>query len=469
MTINPLISQYLDILESDRLKTISKSHINQYLKWRNVPVKTIISNGLQEQEFFDRFLADKSIRLSEKSRTTRILVVKNFLRFHGVPLKKYAAYQTVWFYEDDPVMKQFLVLSGNSKGTKKNVNRFINHYCKFRNKSPSELIEEAKTISKLDLKVLFKEFYDSLEIKTKKNVVSYVRKFYKDMCDIHIDLPPSIKPLRQRKISMTDQLIDKEIVQKLLAGADIRDSLIILACFESGANPSDLVTLNYGQVKDHLNLENPESIDKVAIIPHIRQKTDIEFLLCFGPQTLQFMSKWLNYIGDVLRQWKVSITDDFPIFTMKKAPYDRLKPFNISMNIKKVCEKVGLEKRFTTGDFRNSFNTRTKSILKHYDKELFMGHVGGIERHYDISDMDYFTNEYTKAWKILFNLHYDDVKMSTLEDKVIDQELLIQDLKKKIDQQAQVNEFFYKVIAEKIEKNGLDNALDDLFPKEESE
>ena len=67
-------------------------------------------------------------------------------------------------------------------------------------------------------------------------------------------------------------------------------------------------------------------------------------------------------------------------------------------------------------------------MLKHYDKELFMGHTGGIERSYDISDLDYFTNEYTKAWEILFDLTYQHERVLSVEERNRKIEIALKDI-----------------------------------------
>lgn len=419
MTTKTLLDKYFEILDKDYNVAHQRSNITQYLTWRGITAEQLLENGLQEQQFFDKLLKDTSLTIKKRSREIRILIVKKFMRFHGVPFKKYANYKKVWYYETDPAMKDFLIWCGNKPSTKKNANRFLYKYCQFRNKSPSKLLEEAKTLSKKEIEKWLKLFYDSLVIKSKTQVVSYIRKFYDDVAERNVSLPSAIKSYPRNELKFDEIIVTKEIVRKLLEGSDIRDSMIILASFDCPQNPADLVKLDYGDLKEFLNLENPELIEELAVIPMQREKTGKDGLYCFGYHTLRFMSQWLKYVQKTLLEWNRELTDTFPIFSMKNAPFDRLKVFNISATIRKICRKVNFKQELTAGDFRASWDTRAKPFLKEYDKELFMGHAGGVQRHYDrsLSIKDYFTNEYRKIWKDLFDITYDDVTVRNLESE----------------------------------------------------
>ena len=461
-----LIDEYITTKNTDNARRAYKSIINSYLNWRKISLDELIKNDLEEENHFEKYLADSSVNVILATRKIHISVVKGFLIYCGVKFKRYSRKKKPYYYEDDPVMQDFLILTGSAEITKRGANRHLYMYCEFRKKTPTELIEELATITKPKLRVHLKQFYDNMTVQTKRNILSRIIRFYRIMADYHIDLPNLRSPKKTKLLMNQKQLVDKEIVKELLKVSDLRDSMIVLTCFESGLNPVDLVVFNYGDLKPFLNLEEPKEINDVAVIPRIRSKTNYEFLACFGSQSLQYMSAWLKVVKKNLKNWKQELTDDFPIFCQKHAPHQRLNNYSISNILKLVSDQAGLEP-LLTNDFRKGFNTRTKPYLKHYDKALFMGHAGGIERHYDVSSLEYYTDEYRKAWKILFDLTFDDIKLGKLEDKMTEQELLIQDLTKTIEKQNQALQLFYQVFHEQIEKKGLDETLDELIPIDE--
>ncbi|MGC9780931.1 MAG: site-specific integrase [Candidatus Heimdallarchaeota archaeon] len=411
-----LIEKYLVTIK-ESLRAGRKSNIKKYLEWRDVLVEELISSGLNEKIYFEQFLKDPQLKYKSKSRQVVLATIRKFLIFHNVPLKMSEQKKAVWYFDDDPAMKDFIEVTGRAPGTKKNANSFLAHYANFRGKTPTELLQEVKELSIPELRVILTKYYNSMKIKSAKNRVQHVVRFYYYLANIRVDLPAAIKSRSTKKLMLGEKLIDKTIIKQMLEAADLRDSMIILACFESGLNPCDLVNINYGHLKKHLNLEDPNAINKAAVIVHTRQKTGYEFLACFGPQTLRFMSKWLKLQKEELNKWSQEITDESAIFSMKKAPFQGISVSNITKVLKKISRRAGLEETYSSADFRNSFNTRAKQLLKHYDKELFMGHVGGIERHYDNSTLEYYTNEYQRAWEMLFDLSYDNEKVSSLEEK----------------------------------------------------
>ena len=464
-----LLSQYLESLkikDSDtdekaerkekKSKSLAKSSILSYLEWRGISVEELLESGLQEKKYFDEYVEDNSTNVKRKTRAARLTMVKKLLRFYDIPFPKWLKERKELPYQDDEAMIEFLTHSGTKPNTKKACNLKLRKYCEFRNMSPTELLNEAKTITKQKLRLKIKEFYDSLQGSVKRETANTVIRFYRYLTTRFEDLiVPSISKQKTKKrgFNFDKKIVDKEVVRKLLEGADLRDSMMIMALFESGINPVDLSILNYGQLKQHLNLDNPDSIDDVALIEHEREKNDIPFLACFGKQTLKLMSRWLRYVQKELETVGKTISDKSPIITMKRFPFERLEKLNFYFTVRNVSTKVGLEDYFTPADFRNSFNTRLKPVLQWFDKELFMGHSGGIERAYDISDLEYFTNEYRKAWEQLFDLTHDDVEYAKLNEKQNDQDKTIRHLTNKnneLEEQLQKLEKKLKFVQEDV-------------------
>ncbi len=392
------------------------TNITRYLKWRSIDVDQLVASGLNEDEHFQKFLSDSKVALKETSKKTIVSMVKTFMIFLGVPFKKHYYKKQPLAFEDDIVMKRFLRKVGESEGTKRNANRQIAKYCKFRNMNPSELIEETKNISEEEVEDYIHDFADTINAKTKYYTISTLLRFYRLIGRIHIELP-NLTRKNGKKLMLTGKtLVDKNLIRKLLEVADLRDSMVIMTCFESGMNGVDMVSLNYSDLKPFLNISNPNDVNDVAVIVHTRTKTNVEFLACFGKQSLRLISKWLQIVSATLDK---EIKDDMPIFTQKEFPFQRLSNKTISNILTRLCNYNNLGFHVTTADFRNSFNTRAKKMLKHYDKELMMGHVGGIERAYDISDLEYFNEEYRKACGILFDLTYDYEKFEDLESELL--------------------------------------------------
>jgi len=440
-------------------KSSFKSTIKFYCEWRKITLEELMESGLKEKEYLESFKKSKDINLKENSKKIVIANVKRFLRFAGVFYKRTARRKRALRYINDKQMLDFLTLTGNTENTKRNANRHLANYCDYREKTPTELIEELQTINKKDLQVCMKEFYDSLTIKSKYKVLSEVKRFYQLIGDYYLVLPKSIRKPRG-KLLIGNILVDKKTVKKMLQIADLRDSMIILALFESGINPVDLVSLNYSHLKKHLNLTDPDSINDVVVFVHRRQKTDCDFLACFGKQTLIFMSYWLINVKKELEKIGKKLTDSSPIFTYKKFPFGRLSNTSLSPILREISEKACLEKKLTSSDFRNSFNTRAKKMLKHFDKEIFMGHIGGIERHYDISSIEYFKKEYSKAWKVLFDLSIDSEKIFSLEDKIWQLE------KEKTEMQKMIEEIYF-LLGDEDMKNKLEMRLREKILSEE--
>ncbi|MCE7744055.1 MAG: hypothetical protein GPJ52_02850 [Candidatus Heimdallarchaeota archaeon] len=416
-------------LKENNYRSQAKNNILKYLEWRGITIEELIQNGLKEKKFFKKYIEDDSLGTKKNSRIGRITHIKRILRFYKVPIQKWERKKQTIPYQKDKAMIDFLTFSGTKERTKISVNYYLRKYCEYRKLSPTELIEEANTISEKDLALLIKQFYDTLKLKSKRQLIITVIRFYKYLSTHRfLEVPgiTNVKSKRKKRHNYDKILVDKELVRKIIEVSDLRDSMIVIALFESGMNPVDLMNLNYGDLKIYLNLDKPDDITEVALIPHEREKTEVEFLACFGPQSLQLISKWLKYV-----QKSIDLTDESPLFSMKKTPFERLKAVNYCLVLHTLSIKLGLNKKVNPSDFRNSFNTRTKPHLRHYDKELFLGHIGGIEAHYDISSFEYFVEEYRKVWHKLFDLSYDDVKYTELNERQDEQDTVIRHLEKK--------------------------------------
>jgi len=458
--MNKLIDKYLNTLEKQEKKYVVQTSLNTYLKWRKITVEQLIQNDLAEEIYLEKYLQDNFVKVKPSTRIIRVSNIKQFLRFHGVNLPKYQQKSIGLYFKNDGAMIDFLVHVGNTESTKKEANRSLYYYCQFRNKTPTELIDEVVNLTDRQIRSYILTFYESKrKLKSSWTMANNVRRFYQFVADRIVILPKNKKDKTGKRIFSDENqiLVDKEMVKKLLKFTDLRDSMVILALFDSGINQVDLVKLNYGDLKQYLNLENPQEINDVAVIQYERQKTKKFSLAGFGKDTLQRISLWLNYCKKQLAVWGEELTDDFPLISQKTLPFKRLSEDSIYSIVTNASQFAGYTQKISNSDFRNSFNTRAKAILKHYDKELFMGHSGGIERHYDISTLEYFTNEYRKAWEILFDLSYDHERILSVEEENREIKAVVADL-------TNVVEGIYQGLHDKdgdfkLTKNDIEKAL----------
>ncbi len=406
--------------------------IKAILKWRNLSIEEFIENGEEETSIIESYIDIKN-GLNETTKRMRTSITKRFLRFLGYEtLFMSMARQSFEHFPNDVELNKHIELDiglDKAKMTHKSIRLAIARFSTFRGMTPTELVEEVnqQEITIPELRDILLKFRNSLELKDKITPVNLVRRFYEFRANLAVSLPPSVIKKKVRKLQSGKKLT-KKIVQQLLDVCDLRDKMIIYSLFESGLNGIELVNLSikhfyyqddYGNKKSYLDIESPEEINDVCVIKHIRQKTPIEFYACFGRESLRFISKWLKARRDGTVGSKEELTDETAIFCTKKYPYQKLSATSISNVVRRSSELAGfsgVENYFTPADFRNHFNTTTKAVLKPFDKEVFMGHVGGIERHYDISDEKYFRDEYRKAWEICFDMSFDNEKMKETEN-----------------------------------------------------
>lgn len=407
--------------------------IKKYLVYRSITLQELIDKGISESEEIKKFVEDESVKVSRKTRSTHASYVRKFLRWTGAKIVKYEREKQELKFKDDPVMKKFLLRSGSTEKTKKNTNYQLNKYCEFKQMSPSELIEEAKELDPIDIELLLKEFYDSLELKTKESFIFCVARFYKTFIRIYEQIVPQIvikKAITKKRkgrfkemmLEESNGVLTKETIIKLLESCkSIRDRLVIVGLWESGLNPVDLVKINYGQMKQYINLKSPDESAECAVIFVTRQKNEVMHLATFGKNTLYYMGRWLSIILKDFKKWDMELTDNTPLFTEMKAPYKQLArtaPYHIC---KQASVRSGFEYNYKPSDYRNSYNTRAKNYGKvpPYIIEVFMGHTLGIEGHYTTTNLDFYKEKYLELWEVLYNLEYPNERVDELEDELI--------------------------------------------------
>ena len=229
-----------------KAKSLAKSSILSYLEWRGISIEELLESGLKEKKYFDKYVEDNSTNVKRNTRAARLTMVKKLLRFYVIQFPKWLKERKELPYQNDEAMIEFQTHSGSKPNTKKACYLKLRKYCEFRNMSPTELLKEAKTITKQKLRTKIKEFYDSLQGSVKRETANTVIGFYRYLTTRFEDLTvPSISKQKTKKrgFNFDKKTVDKEVVRKLLEGADLRDSMMIMALFESGINPVDLSIL----------------------------------------------------------------------------------------------------------------------------------------------------------------------------------------------------------------------------------
>lgn len=403
----------------DKMNNIRR--IAFYLKWRKITFEELM-NSENEEKYFQQMIKEFTDKGSKSYGIAITTVVRSFMRFCGLNVKAKHQLNETWHYENDPIMKKFLKVF-RAKATKKSANISLNDYCLYRGLTPSELETENK--SEVDLTFILLDFKDDLL--SKKNIqedtawrkVNTIKKFYRVFKKHRIEFEDSVKykPTKMLYSDKREEQITKEEMKKMLEVADVRDNMILLALWESGLNSSDLTSITYGQIKQFLNLENPDKVPNCAIFKHVRKKYPIQFFCVLGKQTLKYVSLWLKQRINGLIADKEILTDTSIIFSTKSVPFTKPNSRTINNITKRISELAGI-RLFVPSDFRNTFYTKLKETGMDKDtREMLMGHTLGIAGHYIISNEEHYQEEYLKYYDVCFDLTFDNEKIQSLEEE----------------------------------------------------
>ena len=199
-----------------------------------------------------------------------------------------------------------ITLVGRGEKIKENRSRLIKLYCKWRELSPGELIEEAKRVGVKKTEHKLKEFYDWLrtdyEIPEKGGkrkgerglaprsagrVIEDVRVFYKEndvpIGNLHLPTPRKLKENFRKFLSSQDVKRMIDLCERL------RDKAVILCAFQGGLAMKELISLNYGDVA--------EGLDKgeIPLTLHLmREKEGIEYYTFLGEDAVDTLRCYIK-------------------------------------------------------------------------------------------------------------------------------------------------------------------------------
>ncbi len=430
---HPMIKSYFNKYPRRRNKITSDLRI--YCKERGITVDELLELGATEhQRFIDYILNAKNNR-DVNTRRIRVSQIKHFLRFHGINIPKYTRVKPKKksYYDGDEILERYLYYGSSSYSASYRKKLSLTTYCKFRNMTPQEIYQEGLDKSEEELHYQIMLYYRNV-IEPKgnksgwKSYITPLIHFYLKMCKKSCEFNSGERPQGGKRLR-DNVTVNKDIVRQLLEGADERDRMVILALWDSGMNSVDLANLTYGMLKNYLNLDNPEFINEIAVIKYIRQKTNNEYYIVFGKQSLRAMSVWLKMRRDGNLWEKESIDDSTVIITRKTYPFVKLQSFSFTYIIKTRSRLCGFDKYYTPANFRNSFNTRLQRAgVSYVDKEMLMGHSIGLDHHYLETTPSYYRELIEDIYDEYFNLDTLDLQDKTLRQDLMEKDKLISQL-----------------------------------------
>lgn len=448
---NPITQheKVVQFLESEiEHATTKKSYaysITRYMKYRKFEtVEELLKSAEKEIPFLFEF--------QQISKVTRISAshVRRFLRFFGtkinIPAKNTSRKRK---YDDDVLMQAWKNFYSN-KGTTDNVVRALTNFCKFQNKSPSELKKENDKglLSKGIIKSMLKSYYEKRVTKVQHKVawveVNYVKIFFREFLDIEFSWRRQDVPTTKRGIISEEDFelenfkesVSKDDFKALLFHATVFEKAILHTLWSSGLSNIDVCRLQFKSFKHIINPFDPvELTEEFYIFHHIRSKTKVQFYGVISKKALELIQvnlrKQYHYTD--------SISDETYIFTSFYSK-KRIYPGSIRRILTKLVELTERENNITPSHFRKTFYRKCREEAQ-MDKtivEILMGHWRENGTNGDSSVMSDFHYGDRKAFyenlktKILdemqkcvdmrlFDLEKDDMKYMQLEREMNDE------------------------------------------------
>lgn len=321
-----------------------------------------------------------------------------------------------------------LTLIGRGEKIRENRSRLIKLYCKWRELSPRELIEEAKRIGVKKTEHKIKEFYDWLRTdyvipekggkrkgerglapRSAGRIIEDVRIFYKEndipIGNLHLPTPRKLKENFRKFLSARDVKRMIDVCERL------RDRAVILCAFQGGLGMKELISLNYGDVAD--GLEKGE----IPLTLHLmREKEGIEYYTFLGEDAADTLGCYIKLRKKGSRYLSPEdIKSDSPLFISEsnRRRKERVRAYEGGINrvMQAVALKAGLiseeEKRRTintagTHALRASFSTilRDQGVPSDYVEEM-LGHRLPYDGAYMRATVNRLKEAYMKAYPAL--------------------------------------------------------------------
>ncbi|WP_287583300.1 tyrosine-type recombinase/integrase, partial [Candidatus Borrarchaeum sp.] len=210
----------------------------------------------------------------------------------------------------------------------------MKRFCEYFDVTPPEIITIAEN-DKIEIKVMLNTFYNHLREEGKSaNYAAFNESAVKSFLRFY-DIIIQTKRRTPRKYER--ETLRKEHIRQLVDSTKhIREKAIFTLGFQTGISISDIVNLDYGDVRQAL-----EGDEDAYIVKYVRKKTDTEAEFVLGRDTIQYLRKYIQW-----RQQQVEeITDTSPLFvTVRKykSEWRRVSVRSVQHNVRKTIIRAGL-------------------------------------------------------------------------------------------------------------------------------
>jgi integrase len=344
-------------------------------------------------------------------------------------------------------------LEGKSKNTSEVYTRYIKEILKNFNKTPDQFCSWIKDTYASgdelridDLVYEFHKFYRELITGEEEFHISSIRLYEASVnffCKSNrIPKIPRYSPNGDIKKELQDQFIQngkdkatKEEIRELLKHSpNPRTRSFILLTYETGLRASDVANLKIEDISPVL--ENPDlEFYSWEMIPIKNWKSDnpMKANPTIGRDAIRELRTWIKYREEIL---KIPVSPESPVYctvTDKGSGKGlQVQPDNLSRNLYYVREKAGIDKPISMHSLRKSNTTYlTSSGINEKWRNLFQGKKGkGSEIQYQKPDL---LEVYKKAYPqfSIYGLEQSE-KVQSLEEKVEDQNKIIEELQRQL-------------------------------------
>jgi len=324
------------------------------------------------------------------------------------------------------------------KSTRKQYENRFSHFLKHIDMTPNKFLNLVKR-NKIKGKTLINEWYNHLREDDKSlNYCALSEDTIKSFLRYH-EIPIRT-PKREKARNHRRKVLRIDDIRKLVEYTPfLRDKALIVLALQTGMSISDLINLNYGDVKDAI--ENEKDI---FIIEYIRGKKGTESIAIMGKDSIDYLKHYIN--------WKKTknhnITTETPLFTVIKDNVPKDSPKKIDYTQKRIAirttqqmiretviksglttlEKLKKHKKFNPFGFhaiRKAFSSIARvNGLPFEQVEMSMGHTLSYGGAYtEFTDEELIKN-YRKVEKFLsVSIDMEDIRKKTEQLTTLEQEL----------------------------------------------
>lgn len=321
--------------------------------------------------------------------------------------------------EIDPLMENWLLNVRES--TARQYKYAFDRFKKTFTITTQEFLELAKT-DKIKVKNMLNKYYKQLRKQeyshnycaTQEAAVKSFLNYY----EIAIRTKARKTPRKHHR-----KALRKEHIRAMVDAAPLlRDKALIIMAFQSGMAISDLIALNYGNVRRAI-----EDNKDVYLISYIRGKSETEARAIIGHDSILYLKKYISW----RQKFNGILSDSSPLFIRIRlnSPYkSRLSTRSAQDMIRKTIVKAGLTTfeeldtytKFNPWGFhaiRKAFSSIAKQYMPSDQVEMSMGHTldyNGAYIEFTISEM---LENYKKAEPEL-SIFYEEHEIIKLREEV---------------------------------------------------